>query len=69
MYIYNHAHDTSVTLLTDPFSAFLIGIILRFGWNGENFPCLITSSDEVKGIDKLLTLTAVTAKAAAHPYL
>ena len=32
----NHAHDTSVNLWTDPFSAFLIGIILRFGRNGVN---------------------------------
>ena len=35
----------------------------------KKFPYLITSSDGVKGIDKLLNFTAVTAKAAAHPYL
>ena len=29
--INNHAHDTSITIRTDPFSAFLKGIILRFG--------------------------------------
>ena len=65
----NHAHDTSVTLRTDPFSAFSIGIILQFGWNGENFPYLITSSDGVKGLDKLLNFTAATAQAAAYPYI
>ena len=47
----------------------LIGIILQFGWNRENFPYLFTSSDGVKGIDKLSNFEAATDKAAAHPYL
>lgn len=35
----------------------------------RKFPYLITSSEGVESIDKLLSITAVTAKAAVHSYI
>ena len=53
-------HLTSVTWWMDPFSAFFIGIFLRFGWSGVNLRIWITCSDGVN-IFKISNVTTLTA--------
>ena len=58
-------HLTSVTWWMDPYSAFFIGIFLRFGWIGLNLRIWITCSD-VGSIFKISNVMALTARLLPH---